>query len=976
MARIPEDELQRLKSETNLSALVAAAGVELRAHGADLVGRCPWHEDNGPSLVVTPAKNLWHCMGACQEGGTVIQWVMKARGVGFRHAVEILREGNAAFLSVPVANKVSTVTHLPAPITLDADEQKLLGQVVDFYHKTLKESPEALAYIESRGLRDAGAIDTFRLGYANRTLCYRLPAKNRKVGQVMRERLARTGIYRGSGHEHFAGSLVIPIFDERGGVVGIYGRKISDDLRPGTPNHLYLPGPHRGVWNLAAVAAGGEVILCESLIDALTFWCAGFRNVTAAYGVSGFTDEHLETFKRGGVQKVLIAYDRDDAGESAAEKLAPRLAEAGIDAFRIRFPRNMDANEFALKMTPPKESLGVLIRSAAFMLKGSGRAENAPASADLSPEAHAAKGEATADRPAPEPEPEVSSLAAEKSPPAPADGLAVHADRIEWTADDRTYRVRGFEKNLSFEQMRINLRVSREEKYHVDTLEFYSARQREMFVKAAAAELGVRAEAIKKDIGRLLWEMEKLQEKRIHETLKPKEQHVVIPEAEKAEAFALLRDPNLLARITDDLTRVGIIGEEVNKLVGYLALVSRKMEEPLAILIQSNSAAGKSALMDALLSLVPEEDVRRYTAMTGQSLFYMGQMKLAHKVLAIAEVEGAQKAGYPIKMLQSEGRITIVTTVKDPTTGKLEAKENEVEGPVAIVLTTTEAEVDPELQNRAIVLTVDEGRRQTREIHRRQRRAQTLDGMLERRDREAVTRLHQNAQRLLRPLMVVNPFADRLTFLDTKLRTRRDHVKYLTLIRAIALLHQYQRPMKQAERGGRVVPYIEVTVGDIERANELAAHVLGRSLDELAPQARRLLALLEKFVGGREDFRFSRRDVREYAAWSDFQVRKHLDRLVELEYVLVHRGGRGQSFVYELLYDGGGKSGEPFLVGLIDARHLYDSKFEPPDGEFEPSLSPHRAPIERGSSPHENGSSGAVEAEDERIAESAAETRI
>ena len=93
MARIPESEIERLKQEISLQRLVEARGVALKKHGSDLIGKCPFHEDNEPSLVITPEKNLWHCLGACQTGGTVIDWVMKVEGVSFRHAAELLREG-------------------------------------------------------------------------------------------------------------------------------------------------------------------------------------------------------------------------------------------------------------------------------------------------------------------------------------------------------------------------------------------------------------------------------------------------------------------------------------------------------------------------------------------------------------------------------------------------------------------------------------------------------------------------------------------------------------------------------------------------------------------------------------------------------------------------------------------------------------------------------------------------------------------
>ena len=137
--------------------------------------------------------------------------------------------------------------------------------------------------------------------------------------------MQKLGILRESGHEHFNGSLVIPVFGRAGEVMEMYGRKITEDLRPGTPLHLYLPGPHRGVWNEEALEASKEIILCESLIDALTFWCAGFRNVTASFGVNGFTEDHAAAFTKYGTTQVWIAYDRDEAGEKAAEQLKEKL---------------------------------------------------------------------------------------------------------------------------------------------------------------------------------------------------------------------------------------------------------------------------------------------------------------------------------------------------------------------------------------------------------------------------------------------------------------------------------------------------------------------------------------------------------------------------------------------------------------------------------------------------------------------------
>ena len=181
MARVPDAEIERLKAEVPLAALARAAGVELRRTGEDFTGRCPFHEDDTPSLVISPGKNLWHCMGACQAGGSVIDWVMRAQGVSFRHAVELLRDGLPAAGSGP-GPKRSTVRKLAPPVERTAADHELLGQVIGYYHKVLKDSPDALGYLARRKIDHPEAIGTFRLGYADRTLGLRLPDKRRKDG--------------------------------------------------------------------------------------------------------------------------------------------------------------------------------------------------------------------------------------------------------------------------------------------------------------------------------------------------------------------------------------------------------------------------------------------------------------------------------------------------------------------------------------------------------------------------------------------------------------------------------------------------------------------------------------------------------------------------------------------------------------------------------------------------------------------------
>jgi len=985
MARIPDSEVERIKAEVSLVRLVESSGVVLSRKGKDeLLGCCPFHEDGTPSLSVSVSKNLFHCFG-CGAAGGVIDWVMRAEGMSFAHAVEWLRDGAPGGAPVAPGPESAKPRHsgrrLPSPVRFDTSDQTLLAQVIDYYHETLKASPEALAYLASRGL-DGALVERFRLGYANRTLGLRLPEKNRKAGADIRGRLERIGIYRASGHEHFTGSLVVPVIDEAGQITEVYGRKVRRDLRPGTPLHLYLPGPHAGVWNIEGVAGSqGEVILAEALIDAMTFWSAGYRNVTATYGAGGFTDDHLAAFRRYGVERVLIAFDRDEAGDKGASAVAERLMQAGIAAFRIVFPKGMDANAYACRVTPAPKSLGVLIRKAQWLgagsLPGSALGGKPPAITSAAPGSgpgqadplelavtHGASDDmpepaplpisaaqpAIPDPAPPIPEPPIPEPLAAAVPPAPTpDPVEVQSDQeIVMVLEGRRYRVRGWKKPLNPESLKVNLLAARVDAaeglastdgkkglggFHVDTLDLYAAKARAAFAKQAALETGCSEDAIRHDLGRVLLKLEALQDAELAGVL-TKDERPVLAQADYNEAMALLTAPDLVERILADFAACGVVGEETNALTGYLACVSRLLDRPLALTIQSSSAAGKSAMMDAVLGLMPPTAQVRYSAMTGQSLFYMGETNLKHRILAIAEEEGASTASYALKLLQSEGEVTIASTGKDTTTGNLVTQEYRVEGPVMLFLTTTAIDIDEELMNRCLVLTVDESREQTRAIHVLQRRRQTLAGLLASEDRHATLALHRNAQTLLEPVKVVNPFADDLTFLDDKTRTRRDHMKYLTLIQAIALLHQHQRQTHEVQHRGKPVRYIEVTAGDIQLANRLANEVLGRTLDELPPQTRTLLEMVRAWVGEecsrlairRAELRFTRRALREVTGWGDTQLKVHLSRLAELEYILIHRVQAGQGYEYELLYAGEGSDGARFMMGLSSPGHGYDEQ--------------------------------------------------
>jgi hypothetical protein len=512
---------------------------------------------------------------------------------------------------------------------------------------------------------------------------------------------------------------------------------------------------------------------------------------------------------------------------------------------------------------------------------------------------------------------------------APEAAVVAGEDDVRFARGPRNYRVRGLARNLSAETLKVTLRVSAGDHLHLDTLDLYQARARYAFAKGAAIALGVAEEVMLGDLSALVLALEPLQEAAIRGALKPDAANDAgaLSEADEAAGLALLRHPGLVERMIADVEAIGVVGEASNALVGYLAMVSRLLDKPLAILIQSTSAAGKSTLMDALLSLMPESQRVHYSAMTGQSLFYLGEGDLKHKILAIAEEEGVRQAAYALKLLQSQGELTIASTGKDPQTGKLVTSEYRVEGPVMLCLTTTAIDLDEELLNRCLVLTINETPEQTAAIQQRQRQARTLAGLQAKVRSEQIIAAHRAAQSLLQPLAVVNPYAESLTFASDRVRLRRDHQKYLALIDAIALLHQYQRKRGTLDVHGTMIEYVEVLPSDIALANTLAHAVLGRSLDELPPQTRRVLIALDAWVSEqagregipRESVRFTRREVRAHLGLSDTQLRVHLERLVTLEYVRMHSGQNGSLYTYSLAFAGDAACDTPQAMGLAEA---------------------------------------------------------
>lgn len=485
-------------------------------------------------------------------------------------------------------------------------------------------------------------------------------------------------------------------------------------------------------------------------------------------------------------------------------------------------------------------------------------------------------------------------------------------DAIEKTAhgfvlhrNARRYEVKGIARQGT--QLRVTVKASarnaRDNRFELSTLDLYSARSRQWFAEQVARLLEVSEQEIRDDLNILIEQTESHDKEEDDKPVR-----VEMTDTEREEAMLLLKSPTLIKEILSDYEQLGYTGEETNKVAGYLVATSRKLEDPLSLLIQSRSGAGKSVLQDSILAFMPEEDFYKYSRITDQALFYKEEDALVHKILAIEEAAGMGGATYSIRTIQSAKKLTIASAGKDPVSGKHQTSEYSVRGPVSVFLTSTQTDFDHETLTRFLCVTVDESSDMTRKIHEVQREQDTLAGVLRRRTAERLLRKHHNAQRLLRPVLVINPYAKGLSFPSERLTARRDHIKYLGLIKTMALLFQYQREVKRVRHEGEEISYIEVTLMDIAQANQIAAQVLGQSQEDMTPQGRQFLGLIRKMlqnghgerVGKEEMAAFSRRQARECTGWSDWQVRRHLAELVELEYLHVRTGHFGKEYLYQL----------------------------------------------------------------------------
>ena len=317
---LEEFEVDDIKRKVDIVELFESFGVKLSGKDGNFIGLCPFHEDHKPSLSVDRDQGLFNCFsGKCRAKGSVVDAVKNFKNMDFKEALAYLKSWKkpAAVGDIMPALSVKQKIEPAEPAVNSYELAASLNTVAEHYHKKLYENPAALEYLKKRGLTLPELYEKFRIGFADGSLLL-------KIGENQKRAFIEAGILNEAGHEHFYNCVIFPISEETGNTLSLYGRNIE------SIKHLYLKGPHCGIFNRRASKIYNEIILAESIIDALSLAQTGLENIQSIFGTNGFTDEHLEILKTDRVKTVVLALDADEAGRLASDKLKDKLINEGF----------------------------------------------------------------------------------------------------------------------------------------------------------------------------------------------------------------------------------------------------------------------------------------------------------------------------------------------------------------------------------------------------------------------------------------------------------------------------------------------------------------------------------------------------------------------------------------------------------------------------------------------------------------------
>ena len=474
-----------------------------------------------------------------------------------------------------------------------------------------------------------------------------------------------------------------------------------------------------------------------------------------------------------------------------------------------------------------------------------------------------------------------------------------HPNNYSYTTEALEIHILGGVKTTKLETLRVTLSIQKLKSHNIlrHSIDLYNDNQVEKLVRKTAERLEIGTSVVRRTLQELTKELENYRF-----LLLKQEQQATVPNykelsaIERREAIKFLKSKNLLERTNELIGKSGVIGETVNRLLMYLIFTSRKTANPLHCISLGSSGVGKTHLQSKVAELIPQEDKVEITVLSANAFYYFNRTELKHKLILIEDLDGAESVLYPLRELQSKKRITKTVVHKDAK-GTTKTIHLTVEGPISVAGCTTRESIYEDNSNRSFLLYIDESQDQDQRIMNYQRLLSA--GKINEQEQLEAMELLRNVQRVLKPIKVINPYAEYLSLPLAVFKPRRTNSHYLQFIEAITFYCQWQRQKKYDQQTGE--EYIETEIEDIQEANQLIQEVLLRKSDTLRGATRNHLERLKAYLEENNQSTFTSAEIRRNLRVKETTLRRYNAQLLAEGYIHKIKGSKGQSYHYEIV---------------------------------------------------------------------------
>lgn len=654
--------------------------------------------------------------------------------------------------------------------------------------------------------------------------------------------------------------LIFPLRDEQNEIVSFYGRSIYDKENA---KHFYLKN-RKGLYPSYPKAETKVLILTEAIIDAASLLQLNLDyEILSLYGTNGLTEEHQEAIKRlEQLEEVVVFFDGDEAGRRAIEKWSPVLRELQPKA------------KISYVATPEREDINSLSQSHEPEIFQHLLSERLEVNTEIQTLLFST---------------ESKSNEKEKSKPVDTNLDISNPNNIHYQGKAARYYIKGQIKG-GLESMKVSIQIlnDQDEDYR-SKLDLYEYKQVTAVAKLASEKLDLSMTEIERDLSQLTYQLEKY---RATAETKEEESKPIVSEVISEKCIQFLKRKNLLQEINKLIGKAGIIGEEESRIFLFVIASSYKMEDTLHALVQGSSGSGKTHLITKLASMMPEEDTIGLTRITDSSLYNYGEYELQNKLIVLEDLDGLKEDAFlAFRELQSRGLLSSSTSIKDDS-GNIRSQIRTVRGPITTLSATTKGEIYEDNMSRSFLIAVNESAEQTQRIIQYQNRLAT--GAINKTEQKKIKSFLQNCMRLIKPMEVVNPYADKIKLPPEAHKIRRLNELFQSFVRQVTLINQYQR---EKDKQGRLITAKE----DIQVACEIMFESIVLKVDELDGSLRQFYEQLKEYLkDDKQEYRL--RQIRQALRISKTQLHRYTQDLMELEYIQQSGGSMNRGYTYKISY--------------------------------------------------------------------------